>query len=179
MSTTTPVSTSNTSTGTSSGTYTGGSNGANGAGGLTQADFLQIMVAQFTNQDPLSSSDGSGSSGTSDYVNELMSMTNLTTMQTMSSQMSMQLAGSLPGSTVILNNNGAQVSGLVTNAQIENATLYITVGGKSYPAADLVQVTQSQAEALAASQSAASSSTSSGSAANTSTNSSTTPAASS
>src|ERR1700761_1093117 len=181
MSTTTPVSNSNTNTGTNS-TYTGGSNGSAGAGGLTQADFLQIMVAQFTNQDPLSSSDGSGSSGTSDYVNELMSMTNLTTMQTMSSQMSMQLAGSLPGSTVILNNNGTAVSGVVTNAQIENATLYITVGGKSYPASDLVQVTQSQAEALAAAQSAANSSTNTGtngSTSNTNSNSSTPPAASS
>src|ERR1700753_86299 len=106
MSTTTPV---NTNTGTNSGTYTGGSSG--GTGTLSQADFLKIRVAQFTNQDPLSSSDGSGSSGTSDYVNELMGMTNLTTMQTMSNQMSMQLAGSLPGSTVILNNNGAAVSG--------------------------------------------------------------------
>jgi flagellar hook assembly protein FlgD len=157
MSTTTPVSSSNTSTGTNSSTYKGGSNGST-VGGLTQADFLQIMVAQFTNQDPLSSSDGSGSSGTSDYVNELMSMTNLTTMQTMSSQMSMQLAGSLPGSSVILNNNGAAVSGTVTNAQIENSTLYITVNGTAYPAADLVQVTQSQAEAIAAAQSAANSS---------------------
>ena len=173
MSTTTPVSSSNTSTGTSSGTYTGGSNGSGGAGGLTQADFLQIMVAQFENQDPLSSSDGSGSSGTSDYVEELMSMTNLTTMQTMSNQMSMQLAGSLPGSTVVLNNNGAQVSGTVTNAQIENATLYVTVNGTQYPASDLVQVTQSQAEAIAAAQSTANSST------NSSTNSTTTPAASS
>jgi len=181
MSTTSPVNTSNTSTGTNSGTYTGGSNGSGGAGGLTQADFLKIMVAQFTNQDPLSSSDGSGSSGTSDYVNELMGMTNLTTMQTMSSQMSMQLAGSLPGSTVTLNNNGVAVSGVVTNAQIENTTLYITVNGTQYPAADLVQVTQSQAEAIAAAQSAANSSTNTGTNAgtNTSTNSSTTPAASS
>jgi flagellar hook assembly protein FlgD len=180
MSTTTPVSTSNTSTGTNSGTYTGGSNGG-GTGSLTQADFLKIMVAQFTNQDPLSSSDGSGSSGTSDYVNELMSMTNLTTMQTMSGQMSMQLAGSLPGSTVTLNNNGAAISGVVTNAQIENATLYITVNGTSYPASDLVQVTQSQAEAIAAAQSAANSSTNTGTngSTNTSNNSSTTPAASS
>jgi hypothetical protein len=43
---------------------------------LTQADFLQLMVAQFTQQDPLAS-DGSGDGGsTSDYVNQLMSMTN-------------------------------------------------------------------------------------------------------
>ena len=55
---------------------------------LTQQDFLQIMVAQFTQQDPLASgSDSGGGSGTSDYVDQLMSMTNLTTMQTMSSQL--------------------------------------------------------------------------------------------
>jgi len=178
MSTTSPVSNSNTSTGTNSGTYTGGSNGSTGAGGLTQADFLKIMVAQFTNQDPLSSSDGSGSNGTSDYVNELMAMTNLTTMQTMSNQISMQLAGSLPGSTVVLNNNGAAVSGVVTNAQIENATLYITVNGTSYPASDLVQITQSQAEAIAAAQSAAQNSSTNSGTSSTGTNSST-PAASS
>jgi hypothetical protein len=98
-------------------------------------------------------------------------------MQTMSNQMSMQLAGSLPGSTVILNTSGTAVSGVVTNAQIENATLYVTVNGTQYPASDLVQVTQSQAEAIAAAQSAASStSNTSGS---SSTNSSTTPTPSS
>src|ERR1700761_1533489 len=77
---------------------------------LTQADFLQIMVAQFENQDPMADSDGGGGSGTSDYVEELMSMTNITTMQTMSQQQSMQLAGTLPGSTVVLNDNGTEVS---------------------------------------------------------------------
>jgi hypothetical protein len=122
---------------------------ANANNTLTQADFLNIMVAQFTNQDPLSSSDGSGSSGTSDYVNELMSMTNLTTMQTMSQQQSMELAGTLPGSTVVLNVNGAPVSGLVQNASIQNATLYVTIGGVQYPATDLVSVTQTQAQAAA------------------------------
>lgn len=122
--------------------------GANQA--LTQADFLKIMVAQFTNQAPMGDSDGGGGSGTSDYVNELMSMTNLTTMQTMSQQLSMQLAGSLPGSTVVLNNNGVAVSGEVTNATIENATLYVTINGTQYPASDLVSITQTQAQAAAA-----------------------------
>jgi flagellar basal-body rod modification protein FlgD len=128
---------------------------------LTQADFLNIMVAQFENQDPLSSSDGSGSSGTSDYVNELMSMTNLTTMQTMSQQQSMQLAGTLPGSTVVLSVNGAPVSGVVQNASIQNATLTLTIDGVQYPATDLVSITQTQAQAAAAAASTSTSSTSS------------------
>ena len=151
MSTTPPV---NGSSGTSNSAYP--SSNPNSA--LTQADFLQIMVAQFENQDPMADSDGGGSSGTSDYVEELMSMTNITTMQTMSQQQSMQLASSLPGSTVTLNNNGAAVSGVVTGAAIENATLYVTVNGAQYPASDLVSVTQSQAEAIAAAQSSANSS---------------------
>src|ERR1700735_204030 len=97
MSTTTGVSG---SSGTSnSATYASG----NPNDTLTQADFLQIMVAQFENQDPMADSDGGGGTGTSDYVEELMSMTNITTMQTMSQQQSMQLASSLPGSSVTLN----------------------------------------------------------------------------
>jgi len=151
MSTTPPV---NGSSGTSNSAYP--SSNPNSA--LTQADFLQIMVAQFENQDPLSSGgDSGGSSGTSDYVEELMSMTNITTMQTMSQQQSMQLASSLPGSTVTLNDNGTAVSGVVSGAAIQNATLYITVNGTAYPASDLVSVTESQAEAIAAAQIAASS----------------------
>ena len=128
-------------------TNTDNANSANTT--LTQADFLQIMVAQFENQDPMSDSSGGGSSGTSDYVEELMSMTNITTMQTMSQQQSMELAGTLPGSTVVLNDNGTAVSGLVTGASIENATLYVTVNGTQYPASDLVSITQTQAQAAA------------------------------
>jgi hypothetical protein len=61
----------------------------------------------------------------------------------------MQLAGSLPGSTVVLNVNGSTVSGVVSGAAIENSTLFVTIDGKQFPASDLVSVTQSQAQALA------------------------------
>ncbi len=157
MSTTNPVAGANGS-GNSNSAYPSGNPNST----LTQADFLQIMVAQFENQDPMADSDGGGGSGTSDYVEELMSMTNITTMQTMSQQQSMQLASSLPGSTVILNDNGTAVSGQVTGAAIQNATLYITVNGTAYPATDLVSVTESQAEAIAAAQIAAQAAANSG-----------------
>jgi flagellar basal-body rod modification protein FlgD len=144
MSTTPPVNSGSSSS--NSATYSSNPNSS-----LSQADFLKIMVAQFENQAPLSDSDGSGGSGTSDYVEELMSMTNIETLQTMSSQQNIVLAGSLPGSTVELNNNGALVSGTVTGAQIENATLYVTVNGTQYPASDITAITQTQAQASAAS----------------------------
>ena len=115
---------------------------------LTQADFLQIMVAQFTQQDPLASgSDGGGGSSTSDYVNQLMSMTNLTTLQTMSGQQAQQLAQSLPGATVEVSDNGNTVNGVVQSARVDSSTggVYFTVGGTEYPSADLYAVEQTAA----------------------------------
>ena len=134
---------------------------SSGSQTLTQADFLKIMVAQFTQQDPLASGDsGSSDSGTSDYVNELMSMTNLTTMQTISSQDAIQLASTLPGASVQLSVNGATVSGAVQNASIDSGTLYVTINGTQYPASDLIAVTQTAAQAQAAAAAAAGSTTS-------------------
>src|SRR5208282_1515727 len=113
---------------------------SNGSQVLTQADFLKIMVAQFTQQDPLASgSDGSGGSSTSDYVNQLMSMTNLTTLQTMSGQQAQQLAETLPGATVEISDNGNTSSGVVQSARYDTSSgnVYFTVGGTEYPSSDL------------------------------------------
>lgn len=119
---------------------------------LTQQDFLQIMVAQFTQQDPLADgSDGSGSS-TNDYVSQLMSMTNLTTLQTMSGQQAQQLANSLPGATVEVDNNGNYTSGVVQSARVDTSNLgvYFTVGGTEYPSSDLYSIAQTAAQTAAA-----------------------------
>jgi flagellar hook assembly protein FlgD len=122
-------------------------------GQLTQADFLKIMVAQFTQQDPLSSGDGSGGggSGTSDYVNQLMSMTNLTTLQTMSGQQAQQLAESLPGATVEVSANGNAAEGVVQSARVDGSTggVFFTVGGTEYPSSDLYAINETAAQTAA------------------------------
>ena len=121
---------------------------------LTQADFLKIMVAQFTQQDPLADDSGSGGGGssTSDYVNQLMSMTNLTTLQTMSGQQAQQLAESLPGATVAISDNGKTSSGVVQSARVDGSTggVFFTVGGTEYPSADLYSIEQTAAQTVAA-----------------------------
>jgi flagellar hook assembly protein FlgD len=120
---------------------------------LTQADFLKIMIAQFTQQDPLAGSDGSGgSSGTSDYVNQLLSMTNLTTLQTMSGQQATQLVETLPGATVNIADNGVDSSGVVQSARVDSSTgaVYFTVGGTEYPSSDLYSIQQTAAQNAAA-----------------------------
>jgi len=115
----------------------------NASSTLTQADFLQLMVAQMTQQDPLSSGDGGGGdSSTSDYVNQLMSMTNLTTMQTMSSQQGVALAQQLPGATVSLtDSDGNSISGVVTATTVSTNGVSVTVNGVTYPASDITGIT--------------------------------------
>lgn len=105
---------------------------------LTQQDFLKLMVAQFQAQDPLASDSGGGgggsSSGTADYVNQLMSMTNLTTMQTMSAQQSLILAGQLPGATVTITKpDNTTTTGAVTGTTIDSSGLQVQVNGGLYP----------------------------------------------
>jgi flagellar hook assembly protein FlgD len=143
-----PGSTSSTSSTTSS----------NSSQTLTQQDFLKIMVAQFTQQDPLSSGSdgGGGDSGTSSYVSQLMAMTNLTTEQTMSSQQLEQLANALPGATVEVNNNGANVTGVVQKTAVDaNGGLDLIINGKSYLSSTLVSIDQTQAQAAVAAAAAA------------------------
>ena len=135
----------NTPTGSGSNVNRDGSVKTVPAGGaqLTQADFLKIMVAQFTQQDPLASGgDGSSSSGTNDYVNELMAMTNLTTIQTMSGQQAQQLAATLPGEQVEIDDNGTFTSGTVQIARVDSSTggVYFTVNGNEYPLSDLYAI---------------------------------------
>jgi flagellar hook assembly protein FlgD len=137
-------------------------NQATNGGGqtLTQQDFLKIMVAQFTQQDPLSSGDSSGGSGTSDYVNQLMSMTNLTTMQTMSSQLTtstgqqaLALADSLHGATVeVTDANGNVVTGVVTKTSVDSTSdnVLMTINGVQYSSANLVSIDQTAAQTAAA-----------------------------
>lgn len=128
---------------------------------LTQQDFLKIMVAQFTQQDPLSSGDsGDGDSGTSDYVNQLMAMTNLTTVQTMSSQLTtatgqqaLELADNLQGSTVeVGDGQGNVITGVVQKASVDTTTdnVIMTINGTQYSSANLVSIDATSAQTLAA-----------------------------
>jgi flagellar hook assembly protein FlgD len=126
---------------------------------LTQQDFLQIMVAQFTQQDPLSSGDGDSGGGTSDYVNQLMSMTNLTTLQGMSTQQGLQLAQAMPGDTVTLSANDQTISGVVQATTITSSGINVTVDGNQYPTSDITAINQTAAQAAAAAASTSTAST--------------------
>jgi hypothetical protein len=73
----------------------------------------------------------------------------------------MLLADTLPGATVDLSNNGAEVSGVVQAASMTDNGLEVTVNGAEYPATDIVNVDQTSAQAVAAAAAAANASTNS------------------
>lgn len=109
---------------------------------LTQQDFLKLMVAQFQAQDPLASDSGSGGGGsgggTADYVNQLMSMTNLTTMQTMSAQQGLLLAQSLPGQTATITKpDNTTVTGVVTSTSVTGSGVDVTINNTAYPITEI------------------------------------------
>jgi len=116
---------------------------------LSQQDFLKIMIAEFTSQNPLASDSGGGGSSSSDYVNQLMNMTNLTTMQTMSTelgtsttQQAVSLAQSLTGATVQVNDQGKTIQGVVQNASISGTNVTITINGVKYDSSLITSVLQ-------------------------------------
>jgi len=80
-----------------------------------------------------------------------MSMTNLTTLQTMSGQQSQQLADSLPGATVEVDSNGNYTTGVVQSARVDTSNLgvYFTVNGTEYPSSDLYSINQTAAQTAA------------------------------
>lgn len=97
-------------------------------------DFLKLLVAQMSSQDPLGGgSSGGGSSGT-DYIAQLAQFTMLQQLTTLSTSMSSSQAYSLIGKYVYLQENpGAEMTfGKVDGIVKENGINYLMVGGKTY-----------------------------------------------
>ena len=121
-------STANVSTGTTSSDTVSGSQQT-----LNQQDFLQLLVAQMQNQDPLNPQSDT------DMAAQMAQFTSLTQSSAMSSSLSMLQANSLIGSTVTLQvDPQTTASGVVQGVVLSGTTPQIIVNGSNY---DLSQVT--------------------------------------
>jgi flagellar basal-body rod modification protein FlgD len=121
-------STANVSTGTTSSDTVSGSQQT-----LTQNDFLQLLVAQMQNQDPLNPQSDT------QMAAQMAQFTSLTQSSAMSSSLSMLQANSLIGSTVSLQiDPKTTASGVVQGVILNGGTPQIIVNGSTY---DLSQVT--------------------------------------
>ncbi|HEX3857731.1 MAG TPA: flagellar hook capping FlgD N-terminal domain-containing protein [Verrucomicrobiae bacterium] len=100
---------------------------------LNQKDFLQLLVAQMQNQDPLNPQSDT------DMAAQMAQFTSLTQSSAMSSSLSMLQANSLIGSTVSLQiDPKTTASGVVQGVILNGGTPQIIVNGSTY---DLSQVT--------------------------------------
>src|SRR5580658_7379935 len=108
---------------------------------LTQNDFLQLLVAQMENQDPLQPQSDT------EMASQMAQFTSLSQTTAMSSSLSIMQANSLIGSTVTLQvpNSQSTTSGVVQSvalgAESSDGTPQIMVNGTAYDLSSVLSVT--------------------------------------
>jgi flagellar basal-body rod modification protein FlgD len=139
-------STANVSTGTTSSDTVSGSQQT-----LTQNDFLQLLVAQMQNQDPLNPQSDTQRAA------QMAQFTSLTQSSAMSSSLSMLQANSLIGSTVSLQvDPKTTTSGVVQGVVLNGTTPQVIVNGTNYNLSQVISVTPTPTPATTSSSSPAS-----------------------
>src|ERR1700744_2774575 len=108
---------------------------------LTQNDFLQLLVPQMENQDPLQPQSDT------EMASQMAQFTSLSQSSAMSSSLSMLQANSLIGSTVTvqLPNSKSTPSGVVTSvatgSESTDGTPQIIINGTAYDLSQVLSVT--------------------------------------
>ena len=106
---------------------------------LTMEDFLQLMIVQFQNQDM------DNPASTSDMMNQLISMSTIQAMATITDAATMSYAASLVGKTVTVGEYSSasglkEIVGEVTGTGTYNGEQVIFVNGKSYALSSIMAV---------------------------------------
>ncbi|HTV41956.1 MAG TPA: flagellar hook capping FlgD N-terminal domain-containing protein [Candidatus Sulfotelmatobacter sp.] len=108
---------------------------------LTQNDFLQLLVAQMENQDPLQPQSDT------EMASQMAQFTSLTQTTAMSASLSDMQANSLIGTTVVLQQSNSQqtvsgvVQAVVSGAESSDGTPQIVVNGTAYDLSQVLSVT--------------------------------------
>jgi flagellar basal-body rod modification protein FlgD len=108
---------------------------------LTQNDFLQLLVAQMENQDPMNPESDT------DMASQMAQFTSLTQSSAMSSSLAMMQANSLIGATVTVetDSQGDTASGVVQSVKLgtesSDGTPQIMINGTAYDLSQVIAVT--------------------------------------
>lgn len=96
-------------------------------------EFLQVLCAELSNQNPLEPMKNS------EFIGQLAQLAQIDFMDQMKK---VQLASSVLGKQVKLsiNSGGAAVQGVVERVVLQNGQPYLVVGGKTYPVDTLTEV---------------------------------------
>jgi flagellar basal-body rod modification protein FlgD len=96
---------------------------------IDQDSFLQLLIAQLQNQDPMSPMDNS------QFLSQTAQFTQVSEMQKLNQSNSFAQASDLIGKVVTLNdanNNNSEVTGTVTEARITDDSTSVVIDGKEY-----------------------------------------------
>ena len=104
--------------------------------GLDKDAFLQLLIAEMQNQDPLEPSSNT------EYVAQLATFTQVEEMQNMANSMAQNQANALVGKTVIMNTITASgttsyIGGVVDRIVNSNGKTYVGINGSLYDINDL------------------------------------------
>jgi flagellar basal-body rod modification protein FlgD len=102
---------------------------------LNQNDFLQLLVTQMENQDPLNPQSDT------EMAAQMAQFTSLQQSSAMSGSLSMMQANSLVGSTVTVQvNSQSTASGVVQGVIMQNGSPQIVINGADYSLSQVVTV---------------------------------------
>jgi flagellar basal-body rod modification protein FlgD len=109
---------------------------------LTSQDFLNMMVAELQNQDPMNPTDSSEILQEVSQIDAIQSNTQLTsTLQGVQLGQSIATASALIGMSVAgTDAKGNAVSGTVSSASINNGAAQLQIGSSSIPLSNVTQV---------------------------------------
>lgn len=106
---------------------------------LGKEEFLQLLVCQLQNQDPLNPQEDT------EFIAQLAQFSALEQMTNMNTTLANTSAYSMVGKEVVINHKDnlgkvSEVRGVVDYVEMKNGEAYLSVGGKSYTMDELVQV---------------------------------------
>lgn len=102
---------------------------------LSQSDFLQLLVQQLSNQDPLNPESNT------DFAAQMAQFTALQTSQSTQQNMAQMEANSLIGRTVNLQiSDGTTVSGTVSSVAVDAGTPELVVNGSNYNLSQVISI---------------------------------------
>jgi flagellar basal-body rod modification protein FlgD len=108
---------------------------------LSQADFLKLLVAQMTSQDPLNPTSSQDLLTQTVQLSTLQSNTSLqTTLTQLQSNQSLTQAGSLLGRQVTLQSGSSTTQGVVSGVDLSSGIPLIMVGGTAYDLSEVLSI---------------------------------------
>jgi len=110
-----------------------------GSSELGKEEFLQLLVTQLSNQDPLNPQSDQ------EFIAQLAQFSSLEQMTNLNATFSNTSAYSMVGKEVVVqkvseSGETTEVRGVVDYVQIKNGTAYLSINGQTYEMDDLVQV---------------------------------------